>query len=147
MSGRASLANPATMYTQCDMALSEITAENFNETIESNDTVFIDFWAPWCGPCRAFGPVFEKVAEANPEAAFVKCNTEEQRDLAGALRIQSIPTLMVFRDQILIFRQAGALPEPAFAELVAKVKELDMDEVRAEIAKAEAQAKSEEAGE
>jgi len=121
------------------MALTEITKGNFVETIEGNDLVLMDFWAPWCGPCRAFGPVFERVSAEHPDAVFAKCNTEDERDLAGALQIRSIPTLMVFREKILVFRQAGALPEAALKELVEKVKELDMEEIRAEVAKEEAE--------
>jgi thioredoxin 1 len=112
-----------------------LTNENLTETIEKNDIVLVDFWAPWCGPCRAFGPVFEKVSDKFPDIVFGKVNTEEERALASDYRIQSIPTLMVFKQNILVYSQPGALPENALDELVTKVKELDMDNVRAEIAK------------
>jgi len=115
----------------------EMTSENFQETLENNDIVIIDYWADWCGPCKAFGPVFEKVSEEHSEIVFAKCDTEKQTDLAAAFQIRSIPTLMVFREGVLLFNQAGALPEPALEELVAKVKELDMDEVRQQISEEE----------
>lgn len=117
------------------MAHVDINKENFMETIENNDLVLLDFWAPWCGPCKAFGPIFEQVSEENDDAVFGKCNTEDERELAGALQIRAIPTLMVFREKVLVFRQSGALPEAALRELLEKVKTLDMDEVKADIAK------------
>ena len=104
------------------------------DVLGSDQPVLVDFWASWCGPCRTFAPVFEKVSEVNPDAVFAKIDTEAEQQLAGALGIQSIPTLMAFRDGILVFSQPGALPESAFADLVEKVGELDMDEVRAAIA-------------
>jgi thioredoxin len=118
----------------------EVTKENFAEVIEGNDIVIVDFWAPWCGPCQSFAPIFEKAAEANPDAVFAKINTEEQQELAAHFQIRSIPTLMVFREQILIFAQPGVLPESALAKLVEEVKALDMDEVRKQVAEQEAQA-------
>ena len=120
------------------MSISTIDEKNFESTIKKDGIVLIDFWAPWCGPCRAFGPVFEKVAEENPEVTFAKCNTEDQPALAGSLGIRSIPTLMVFRDNVLLFNQPGMLPEPALREVVEKVKDLDMDAVRKEIEESQA---------
>ena len=116
----------------------EVTKDNFSEVIENNDIVIVDFWAPWCGPCRSFAPIFEKAAEANPDATFVKINTEEQQELAAHFQIRSIPTLMVFREKVLIFAQPGVLPESALAELVTEVKALDMAQVHKEIAEQQA---------
>ena len=120
----------------------EATKENFSELIENNDIVVVDFWAPWCGPCQSFAPIFEKAAEAHPEAAFVKINTEQEQELAAHFQIRSIPTLMIFREQILLFAQPGMLPESSLADLLAKVNELDMAQVRKEIAENEANAAS-----
>ncbi len=120
------------------MATIKLGEKNFNETIENNGIVIIDFWAPWCGPCRAFGPVFEKAADKHPNIAFAKLNTEEERGLATAFNIRSIPTLMVFRDKTLVFAQPGMLPAQALEDLIRQVEALDMDDVRKKIAEEEA---------
>lgn len=119
------------------MASIELTLENFETTIKEEGITFVDFWAEWCGPCRMFGPIFEKASEDHPAIRFGKVDTEAQQQLAGMAGISSIPTLMIFRDGILLFNQAGALPAPALEELIGKVQEINMDEVRAEIAKQE----------
>ena len=116
------------------MATVNVTIDNFKDTVETNDTVFVDFWAAWCGPCRMFGPVYEEVSEANPDMVFAKVDTEDQQQLAAEFRITSIPTLMAIRDGIVIYSQAGALPKPNLEELVKAVRDVDMDAVRAEIA-------------
>jgi thioredoxin 1 len=117
------------------MATMELTLENFESTIAQDGITLVDFWAEWCGPCRMFGPIFEKASDENLEIRFGKVDTEAQQQLAGMAGITSIPTLMIFRDGILLFNQPGALPAPALNDLIGKVKELNMDEVRAEIAK------------
>jgi thioredoxin 1 len=116
------------------MAVVELDTANFEQTIQNNAFVIVDFWAPWCGPCRSFAPVYEKVSEDFPDIVFAKLNTEEHQAIAGHFQIRSIPTLMIFRDQIIIFSQAGALPEGGFRDLLAKAGELDMDDVRRQIA-------------
>jgi thioredoxin len=116
------------------MAAIELTNENFQETIDSNDVVLIDFWASWCGPCQSFGPVFEEASEKNPEMVFAKVNTEEQMELAAYFQVRSIPTLAIFKEQIMVFSQPGALPGSSLDQLIEQVKQLDMDKVRADIA-------------
>jgi len=116
------------------MAVMELTKENFEQVITSNATVIVDYWAPWCGPCRGFAPVFEKVSESHPDVVFAKVNTDEEQEIAAHFQIRSIPTLMVFRDQIIVFSQPGAMPQGAFEQVVSKAKEIDMDEVRKQIA-------------
>jgi thioredoxin 1 len=113
-----------------DMATTHINATNFDSVVTAPGIVLVDFWAPWCAPCRHFGPIFERVSEVNPDVVFGKVNTEDEEELGLMLRIQSIPTLMVFRDGIPVFRQAGALPETALLDLLAQVRKLDMEEVR-----------------
>jgi thioredoxin 1 len=120
------------------MAVVELTTAIFEEVITSNATVIVDYWAPWCGPCRGFAPVFEKVAEANPDVVFAKVNTDDEQEIAAHFQIRSIPTLMVFREQIIVFSQPGALPQGAFEQIVQKAKALDMDDVRKQIAAQEA---------
>ena len=116
------------------MATIELTKENFNETIENHDVVIVDFWAPWCGPCRMFAPTFEAVSEQHPNVVFAKLNTEDQQELAASFNIRSIPTLMVFREKVIVFSQAGMLPKAGFEQVVQKSLELDMVKVHAEIA-------------
>jgi thioredoxin 1 len=111
-----------------------ITTQNFRETVEQGGIVLLDFWAPWCGPCRSFAPVFEKVALANPDIVFGKVNTDEETELAGAFEIRSIPTLMVFRDRVLLYSEPGALQAAALEDIVRQVRAVDMEKVRAEIA-------------
>jgi thioredoxin len=120
----------------------EVTAKNFKDVVERDGIVLIDWWAPWCGPCRAFGPTYEKVAQKNPDLTFGKVNTEVEQELAGAFHIQSIPTLMILRDKVLLFSQPGALPESALEDLIRQVRALDMEKVRAEIAAQEAKQKT-----
>jgi thioredoxin 1 len=120
------------------MATIELTQDTFEKTVLSEGITFVDFWAEWCGPCRSFAPIFEKASEDHPEITFGKVDTEAQQQLAQMANITSIPTLMIFRDGILLFNQPGALPGPALQDLIGKVQELDMNEIRAEIAKQQA---------
>lgn len=122
------------------MAVTELTKDNFESTIQQNSFVVVDYWAPWCGPCRSFAPTYEKVSNDHENIVFAKVNTEEEQEIAAHFQIRSIPTLMIFREQIVIFSQAGALPENAFRDLLAQASALDMEKVKAEIAQQQAAA-------
>lgn len=115
------------------MATVELTKENFEETVNGNPMVIIDFWAPWCGPCKGFAPVYEQASDAHPDVVFAKVNTDEEQELAGAFGIRSIPTLMVFREKVILFQQAGALPGSALEQVISQAKTLDMQKVHEEI--------------
>ena len=117
----------------------ELDENDFRETVQGEDIVFVDFWAPWCGPCRAFAPIYEKVAQRHPDVVFAKVNTEQAQALAAHFNIRSVPTLMVFREGVILFAQPGALPEQALEALVEQVKAVDMAQVHAELARREAE--------
>jgi thioredoxin 1 len=116
-----------------------LTKDNFAETISDNDIVFIDFWAAWCGPCRAFGPVYEEASKTHGDAVFAKVDTEDQAELAGMFGITSIPTLVAFREKVLVFGEAGALPAPELEKVIAAVKDLDMADVHKKVAEHQSQ--------
>ncbi len=126
------------------MATLTLTKENFAETIGGNDIVFIDFWAAWCGPCRAFGPVFESASEAHEDVVFAKVDTEDQQELAGMFGITSIPTLVAFREKVLVYGEAGALPAPELEKVLGAVKDLDMAEVHSKVAEQQAAKQTEQ---
>ena len=113
------------------MATVELTKDNFEQTVNENPMVIVDFWAPWCGPCRGFAPVYEKASETHRDVVFAKVNTDEQQELAGAFQIRSIPTLMVFREKVILFQQAGALPGQALEQVITQAKTIDMAKVHA----------------
>jgi thioredoxin len=125
---------------EATMATMQLTKDNFEQEVLGNDIAVIDFWAPWCGPCKSFGPTFEAVSDQHEDVLFAKVNTEDEQELAAHFNIRSIPTLMIIRDKVIVFTQAGALPKPALEDVVSQAKALDMDMVRAEIAKQSADA-------
>jgi thioredoxin len=120
----------------------DLTKENFEQTVNENAMVIVDFWAPWCGPCRGFAPVFEKASNEHPEVVFAKVNTDEEQELAGAFDIRSIPTLMVFREKVILFKEPGALPGGALEQVISQAKALDMAKVHQEIAAQQSQSPS-----
>ena len=121
------------------MAILELTKDNFEDVVTKNDMVIVDFWAPWCGPCRQFAPTFEAAAEKHPDVVFAKVNTDQEKELAAHFMIRSIPNLMLFREQVVVFAQPGALPPAGLESVLAQAKALDMDKIRSDIAERDAQ--------
>ena len=128
------------------MATVELTKDNLVSTIENNDFVIIDFWAPWCGPCQSFGPIFEEVSDKHPDIVFAKVNTEQEQEIAAHFQVRSIPTLMIFREQVIIYSAPGALQASQLEELIQKARELDMEKVHQEIAEEEQKQQAGEPG-
>jgi thioredoxin 1 len=116
------------------MSVMNLTKDSFQETVTKNDFVLVDFWAPWCGPCRSFAPVFHEASEKHPDVVFAKVNTEDQPELAATFRIRSIPTLMIFREQVIVYAQPGALPGSALEQLIGQARDLNMEEVHQQVA-------------
>lgn len=126
------------------MAVVELTQDNFESTVTGNPMVIVDFWAPWCGPCKGFAPVFEAAAEKHPDVVFAKVNTDVEQGLAGHFGIRSIPTLMLFREEVIVFMQSGALPAAGLESVLSQAKALDMDQVRADIAERDQQSQQQQ---
>jgi len=135
------------VHQESKMAYTEVTKDNLESLVQDSDMLIIDFWAEWCGPCKAFGPIFEKVAARYPDITFGKCNTEVEREVAAAFDVKSIPTLAIFRDNVLLFKEAGAFPEHLLEEIINKVSDLNMQEVHEELDKTASETDSETAPE